>query len=340
MNRKSAAKLLKSLKLYGERSTTSLYDVLLGDNRTDWEMGGNVEFIYVLTNPNSFKIRYVGRTKNPDRRLSSHIRSLEDRGGGTHKRNWIKKLQQFGKVPDLYIIDFSKEDKIDELETFYIKMLSKYYKLTNFYKIHRSETYFKRCLDIGAKPVYEFDLDGNFLKKYTTTRQCSIENNITTANISCCINRKERCSYTNTYFFRAKSFHPKKGPGKGSPKKVYMFDDNLKIIKVFKTILIASKELNINSGGIRSAINQGTRYKGYRFSYKQILEAVRGSRGDHNSKQVDVWNLDGKYLGRFKSSVECQTKLNCIGISISSLIKEKGVSKKHKLKFEYVEDMV
>jgi group I intron endonuclease len=58
--------------------------------------------IYTLTDPNTNKIRYVGKSNNPTKRFYKHYKYCEHK---THKNNWINKLISEGKKPILEIID-------------------------------------------------------------------------------------------------------------------------------------------------------------------------------------------------------------------------------------------
>jgi len=56
--------------------------------------------IYCLIDPNTLKVRYIGRTRNSlQERLYEHLyRSIKD-GERTHKSDWIKSLSRQGKIP-------------------------------------------------------------------------------------------------------------------------------------------------------------------------------------------------------------------------------------------------
>lgn len=58
-------------------------------------------FIYILIDPRSNQIRYVGKSNNPRKRLSAH---LYDRGR-TYKANWVQLLVKENFKPILEIID-------------------------------------------------------------------------------------------------------------------------------------------------------------------------------------------------------------------------------------------
>ena len=66
-------------------------------------------FIYVLIDPTTLEIRYVGKTKNCYQRFRHHL--VASANPKSHKRNWIKSLQSQGLKPIMNIIDEVKESE-------------------------------------------------------------------------------------------------------------------------------------------------------------------------------------------------------------------------------------
>lgn len=60
-------------------------------------------FIYILKDPISNEIKYVGKSDNPSKRFSEHIRKSKYKK--TYKNNWINGLKSKGQLPILEIID-------------------------------------------------------------------------------------------------------------------------------------------------------------------------------------------------------------------------------------------
>ncbi len=59
-------------------------------------------FIYALVDPITERVRYIGKSDNPKKRMNSH---LTDTRYSKHKVNWIQKLKRQGLVPLLLIIE-------------------------------------------------------------------------------------------------------------------------------------------------------------------------------------------------------------------------------------------
>lgn len=78
----------------------------------------DVTFIYILSEPLHGNIRYVGKTKDPNRRLKRHIseRNLHD----SYKDRWIRKIIDDGGLPEITVIDTVDDKKWCYWEKFYI----------------------------------------------------------------------------------------------------------------------------------------------------------------------------------------------------------------------------
>lgn len=60
-------------------------------------------FIYALIDPNTNQVRYVGKSDNPEKRLSRHLGFFEPKS--THKQNWLKSLMENHQEPILKILE-------------------------------------------------------------------------------------------------------------------------------------------------------------------------------------------------------------------------------------------
>jgi hypothetical protein len=62
-------------------------------------------YIYVLRDPRDDSVRYVGRTKNPERRYQSHLYKKYD-GSFIHaRRDWILELRSIGLRPRMELVE-------------------------------------------------------------------------------------------------------------------------------------------------------------------------------------------------------------------------------------------
>jgi hypothetical protein len=107
-----------AFSLDSQRSV-NLQDSQIGDIPAKTENA--TTFIYGLTDPDSGKIRYVGKSNNPQRRRKAHM----DRSGtsGWHSAAWLNSLKAAGKRPGLVVLEEVSQDCWSEAERRWIKQL-------------------------------------------------------------------------------------------------------------------------------------------------------------------------------------------------------------------------
>jgi hypothetical protein len=76
-------------------------------------------FIYALIDPDTGKVRYVGKSDNPKKRLDRHIAGYEPRP--THKSIWIRSLLSLQKKPRIIILEEVESDEWQTAERKWIK---------------------------------------------------------------------------------------------------------------------------------------------------------------------------------------------------------------------------
>ncbi len=86
------------------------------DNVPPHAENGKTTFIYALVDPFTMQIRYIGKSNNPQHRLTSH---LGDRGN-TPKTRWIKSLKEEGFIPELIILEMVSISCWQEREIYWI----------------------------------------------------------------------------------------------------------------------------------------------------------------------------------------------------------------------------
>jgi len=86
--------------------------------------------VYALCEPNSSKVRYVGKTSNLKGRFKRHLETKDER---SHLYRWVKKLQKSGKNPEIKVLQECFSDAAAyEAEIYWIsEYLSKGEKLCN-----------------------------------------------------------------------------------------------------------------------------------------------------------------------------------------------------------------
>lgn len=75
--------------------------------------------IYALLDPDSKKVRYVGKASNPGKRLAEHLGPASLRGR-TYRSRWIASLVMQGKRPVLQILEWVPESEWSQAEKRYV----------------------------------------------------------------------------------------------------------------------------------------------------------------------------------------------------------------------------
>jgi len=264
-------------------------------------------FIYVLRDPETKDIRYVGKSNNPKRRLYNHLRKYKD--VGTHKRNWIDSLK------DKPILEIIKEVPKSEWQT-YEKYYIEYYlsigcNLVNWGDggeglTYGNQTSFKKGQ--GGRRVVAIHKDGSLFKEFESVKKLAeFFDKVGNGGFFQVLKKNRRFFVGYNYLYyddyinmseddMNKHLHwinnyvDKKEVGikYGFQKGCKTWDGaklNLKIndgivveqyslndelIRVWKNAVVAAKELNMSSGHINNCANNKieTAY-GFKWKYKK-----------------------------------------------------------------------
>lgn len=142
-----------------------------------------LNYIYTLTDPRDFKVKYIGKTNNIKKRLYRHI---TESNGNSKKDNWIKKLNEINLSPIIEVLDTCEDDYINKLEIYWIsQFISWGFELKNTTNggdggwdnvRHTNESIEKmRNNNPNMKSVIMFDREMNPLKKFKSLREASRE---------------------------------------------------------------------------------------------------------------------------------------------------------------------
>lgn len=77
-------------------------------------MNNTVTFIYLLKDPITLDIKYIGKSDDPNNRLTEHIRKSKYKN--TYKNNWINGLLKSGNLPIMEIIDVVEKNEWKSLK--------------------------------------------------------------------------------------------------------------------------------------------------------------------------------------------------------------------------------
>ena len=223
-------------------------------------------YIYILQDPLTEEVRYVGKSNNPHRRYLSHLWVRPK--VKYHSYNWIQSLLKKGLKPIMTVID-EVEGDWEWLEQYWIEQFRQWgANLTN------------GTLGGGGsygggkwrnKPVSCFDVNGNHVKSFVSIKKASKYYNLSETQI---------CSALKKKLITSKGFQWIYGTDKNSipPITIYgglttrlniaQYDKKDNFIRLFKSIKDVAIQLSIkNTANIYQCIN-GKRKSAYGYKWK------------------------------------------------------------------------
>jgi len=217
-----------------------------------------VAYIYGLIDPRNDEIRYVGKTVNPKSRLSGHITESKDLEIVHHRARWVRKLTSLGLKPKMIFLRACSSDEYEKYETEYIKIYS-CNRLTNSDETgqgnkNRKREVLDRQSESSGRKVYQYDLNGIFLKEYRSTRHAAISLNTNHANISRCCNGEYK--HTQGYIFRYDKVIVDGVDNPNAIKKMVVeIDKNGVEIGRWSSLMDCSRSTGIDNGNISRVCN-------------------------------------------------------------------------------------
>ena len=211
-------------------------------------------YIYILRHPETFEIRYVGKTNNIKRRFAQHkSKKCLEKTGSKKLAYWVLKLLSNNLLPIMEIIE-ECDDNWAEREKYWIS----YYSNTNLCNLSN-----------GGEGVGHNDYTKSKIKNALTGRKRSDEEK---QAISKAMIGKKRGKYTNTEWHKKRYENPeeRKKCGIKLRKKVGQYDLENNLIQEFESLREASRQLNIDCGSISKCCRGKNKSAGgYIWKYKQ-----------------------------------------------------------------------
>jgi len=187
--------------------------------------------IYILKDPESNEIRYIGKSNNPIKRLARHIYRAKNRIENHKNACWIRKLLKNGKTPEVEIIEVIEESKWQEREKYYIKYYKTKYNINNISeggeggttlgflgKRHSEKSKklmssarrgipinqndlngnrrrgIRKYFDSVKVKIYQYDLEGRFILEWESSMDAANKLNLVNSNIiKCCNSERFKC---------------------------------------------------------------------------------------------------------------------------------------------------
>jgi len=221
-------------------------------------MKTDIAYIYALIDPRDKSIRYIGKTINPRYRKSGHITECR-KSYQNYRLNWIRSLLSKGLEPEMEILKICPLSDFIEYESFYIKMYQSDL-LTNGDEtgqgnVKRRKEIIDKSIEKISKIVYQFDLNGDFIREWKSTREASRHLNISHGNISRCCSGKNR--HVSIYIFKYdknSKIDPISKPN-AQKKKVVEIDKDGLVINQWNCLMDCSRATGIDNGNISKVCN-------------------------------------------------------------------------------------
>ena len=135
-------------------------------------------YIYILQDPITQEVRYVGKSNNPKRRYTSHL--CDKPKIKYYSYYWIQSLLKKGLKPIMTIIDETDSDW-QQLEKYWIGQFKAWgFKLTNITEGGEG------CYGAGKwnnVPVTAFTKEGILIKSFDSQKECAIYFNTSSGNV-------------------------------------------------------------------------------------------------------------------------------------------------------------
>jgi hypothetical protein len=241
--------------------------------------------IYVLKDPGSLLIRYVGLTSQTLKsRLNNHLRDRDK----THKACWIRSLKKSYKKPIIELLyDNLSFEEAKILEIFEIKRLGSLYNLTNHslggegtygYKFTQQqkencsraqkERFRTNPLSNGHRQeVFQYTLDGVFIQKFNSINAAAKKVGCSQSNITqCCLGKRRM---VGGFLWSYENKNIKLRPINGS--SVIQYTKNNEYLNEFISIAEAARVTGINDGNISLVCNNVRKSAGgFLWKFKNI----------------------------------------------------------------------
>lgn len=212
-------------------------------------------WIYVLLDPRDGSNKYVGMTKNPNRRLREHI--SDSKRENTKKGNWIRKLISLGLEPKLQILEETNVSNCERLESYHIKQLiMNGNNLLNYDDngIGTSNGFKRETIDKlrtnNTKKIIRHSLNGDKIDEFNSLREAERITGINHGNISkCCYGTFK---HTGGFIFTFDGKTPNKviTDPNGIKKPIIEVDCNGDMIEEFNSISEAAKKTMTDASNI------------------------------------------------------------------------------------------
>lgn len=231
-------------------------------------MKTDIAYIYTLIDPETNKVRYVGKTINPKNRLKDHI--YESYRTRNYRCSWIKSLLDKNLKPIFKIVEVCPLINFEDREAYHISLYN-FCELTNSDERGQGNKNRKRELiqngNYRNRKVYQYDLNGEFIRDYKSVREASRQLSITHANITRCCNGIVKHASGFIFSYKKETIEPISRPN-AIKMPVIEIDSEGNVINEWVSIMDCSRKTGIDNGNLSrvcNGINKSVKGRFFRF---------------------------------------------------------------------------
>lgn len=253
-------------------------------------------FIYCITNLKNGK-KYIGQTiTTVEHRWGQHKSSVKTRSCVLYKAMDKYGVENF-KVEQLEIISCINEqelkNKLNILEKEYIFKYDTLCKSNGYNMTIGGDS----CSERLKKPVDMYDLNGNFIRSFSSSNEASLYLNTSAAWILDCCKGKVISVHGHVFRFKGEAFNKHKLVSKRS-KTYYKFDLNGNIVDIYNSETQAHKNNGITKSKFRNAVADKISIDGYYYSTDNTIDLNLYKVSHQRDRKIGMYDKDTHELLR------------------------------------------
>lgn len=249
------------------------------------------EYIYILSDPRTGDVKYVGKTVNIKKRYYNHCSlKTSNKSGNKQLVGWIANLLMEKLKPEITIIDKTTNGDCGQLEIYWIEQFRQWevklynitiggdgrpsgYKYVPKESVKIKHSIFMKNLnrDIWKKIYVKYNLDGDYIRSYIGAKELMNEEKIAKSTLTKALKHGWELRGFQYRCFKSIENIPKKVEkaslklmgydvsaarklGKGT--RIYMYSMDNILIKTFNSVKECSEELNLKYSTILARIHK------------------------------------------------------------------------------------
>lgn len=224
----------------------------------------------------------------------------------------------------------------------YIWSYEKYNKIKGIdVKSYRYDAIEKAC----AKKVFQYDLNGNFIRQYDSVSKASLESGVSLNQISkCClmdIHSSGGYMWSYNYLLHMESYKDRTTSYNKGLKEIYKYNLAGNLICVYENISDAANDFNTTELYLNRKCNETKNnfsvFKNYIFSYEKLslsffekgkelyslneeLNYVKIQNSKYDNTKIFQYSLDGVFIKEYKGIKDIKSQLNFSRVEIGNII--------------------